>query len=425
VKSFAPEVRGLLAKKWRLCILLFLATVLNYLDRQTVSVLAPLMQKEMHLDNVALGLIFSAFYYAYMCSQFVVGFVLDRAHLRWVFGAAVLAWSLVSAATGLAGGFLALLVFRSLLGMMESANWPGAIRIVARAFPPHERALGNGIFTSGSSTGALVAPALILAITAVWGWRAAFVAIGSLGAVWFVLWVLFTGDREFAGVWQDRGEHSGAPRPGWLASLLPLFRSPRFVPVLVVSILVNPCLYFSVNWLPTYFSQQRHVPLGRQMGWILTAIYLGIDLGNIACGAGILALTRRGQSLQAARRAVFIAATAAVACCAAVPFIESLTLAVVALVAVNFGTGIWSTMSLTMSQEALPGNPSTSIGILSGCGSFAGGWSMAAVGKITQATGSFAIPMAMVATAAIVSACAGWLASREIKGRHAVACGME
>src|SRR5215831_7259056 len=98
-----------MALKWRLCLLLFLATTLNYLDRQTMSILAPILQKEMHLDNEALGWLFAVFYWAYMFSQFAVGPVLDRLHLRWAFGLAVLLWFLVSAATGLATGFASLI----------------------------------------------------------------------------------------------------------------------------------------------------------------------------------------------------------------------------------------------------------------------------------------------------------------------------
>jgi MFS transporter, ACS family, aldohexuronate transporter len=146
-----------LATKWKICLLLFLATTLNYLDRQTLSVLAPTLQKDIHLDNEALGWLFAVFYYTYTLSHFAVGPILDRTHLRWVFGIAVLAWSTVSMLTGLATGFVSLIVFRLLLGVMESANWPTAIRIVARTMPPSERALGNGIFTSGTSVGALIA----------------------------------------------------------------------------------------------------------------------------------------------------------------------------------------------------------------------------------------------------------------------------
>ena len=380
--------------------------MLNYLDRQTISVLAPVMQKEMHLNNEALGWIFSAFYYAYTCCQFASGLVLDRAQLRWTFGAAVLAWSAVSGLTGLAGGFASLLAFRLMLGMMESANWPSAIRIVSRTFEPRERALANGIFTSGSSVGALIAPVLIVGLASAFGWRWAFPAIGGLGAIWFAGWALATRRKEFTPVWVDAdpAHHKQPVRAG----IMSIVKSKAFVPVLLIAVLVNPCMYFSVNWLPTYFAQQRHLALGSQMAWILTAIYLGIDLGNIACGAGIIALTRRGYTISSARRVMFVLASIAVACCAAVPLLPYLSSAVAVLVTVNFGTGIWTAMYLTMAQEVSPKNPSTSIGILSGCGSLAGAWSMTAVGKITQSTGSFLIPMQMVAAAAVISAIAGW-----------------
>jgi MFS transporter, ACS family, hexuronate transporter len=406
----------LIAPKWRLCILLFLATVLNYLDRQTISVLAPVIQKEMHLDNAALGVIFSAFYYAYTFCQFASGLVLDRVHLRWAFGAAVLAWSVVSALTGLAGGFASLLIFRLLLGTMESANWPSAIRIVSRAFEPRERALGNGIFTSGSSVGALIAPLLIVSLATAFGWRWAFVGIGSLGVIWFAGWVASTRSRVFAPIWLD-SDAAHHRQPLW-AGVFDIVKSRQFVPVLLVAVLVNPCMYFSVNWLPTYFAQQRHLALGNQMVWILTAIYLGIDLGNIACGVGILALTRRGYTISGARRVMFVLASVAVTVCAAVPLLPHLWSAVLALVAVNFGTGIWTAMYLTMAQEVSPKNPSTSIGILSGCGSLAGAWAMAAVGRITQSTGSFSIPMQMVAMAAVLAAIAGWFVRVEANERR-------
>src|SRR5712692_9624337 len=150
-----------MALKWRLCLLLFLATTLNYLDRQTLSILAPVLQKEMHLGNEALGWLFGVFYYVYTFSLFAAGPILDRSNLRWAFTFAVLLWSLVSVLTGLANGFAALLIFRLALGLVEAANWPAAIRVVARILEPRERALGNGIFTSGTSIAALVAPGLI------------------------------------------------------------------------------------------------------------------------------------------------------------------------------------------------------------------------------------------------------------------------
>jgi ACS family hexuronate transporter-like MFS transporter len=194
-----------------------------------------------------LGWLFSIFYYSYTFSQFGVGILLDRVHLRWAFGLAVVAWSAAAGLTALAAGFAGLMAFRLLLGIAESANWPAAMRIVARALPPRDRPLGNGIFTSGTSVGALIAPALILGISGAAGWRWAFVAVGALGLLWFALWAWFSGHRDFAGVWRDEAP-GGTATPGRAYS--EILRSARFWRVFAVTILVNPCLYFNVNWLP-------------------------------------------------------------------------------------------------------------------------------------------------------------------------------
>jgi ACS family hexuronate transporter-like MFS transporter len=408
-----PEIgRRAALLKWRVCLLLFLATTLNYLDRQTMSILAPILQKEMHLDNEALGWLFAVFYYAYTFSLFAVGPLLDRSHLRWAFGAAVLLWSTVSAMTGLAAGFAGLMVFRLLLGVTEAANWPAALRIVARALEPCERALGNGIFTSGTSVGALIAPFLILALTAAAGWRWAFFVLGSLGVLWLATWLLWTRHPQLDPVWREpdagRRANSGPLRRG----LAEVVRNPRFVPVLIVSVLINPYLYFSVNWLPTYFAQQRGLAPGGRLGWVLTGIYLGLDLGSILCGAAVLALTRRGRTLERARRIVFLWATVPLAACAAVPLLPGLGAAVVVLIAVNVGLGAWTAMYLTMAQDVSHTYVSTTLGLLSGSGALAGALAMWAVGKVTQATGSFSIPMLAFSLAGLISAAAGCAASR-------------
>lgn len=400
-----------MAMKWRLCALLFLATTLNYLDRQTVSILAPTLQHDLHFDNVALGWLFAVFYYSYTFAQVAVGPLLDRSHLRWAYGAAVLLWSIVSAMTGLVTGFAGLIVFRLLLGVAEAANWPGASRIVAGALEPRERSLGNGMFTSGTSVGALTAPALTFAIATQFGWRWAFVVIGALGIVWFAIWVLSTGKPQLEPIWQYAPAEQ-PPRESVSRTLLQVVRSPRFVPVVIVAVLINPFLYFSVNWLPTYFAQQRGLTPGAELGWILTAIYLGLGLGNFLCGAAVLALTRRGYALFAAQRTVFLLATVPLAACAAVPFV-ALPPAIVILVAVNIGLGVWTATYLTMVQGVLPSNVSTSLGVLSGCGSLAGALAMWAVGKVTHETGSFVVPMVVFAIAGVISAVAGCGANRE------------
>ena len=383
--------------------LLFFATTLNYLDRQTLSILAPIMQQELGLDNAQLGWLFSVFYYSYTFAQFAIGGVLDRTHLRWAYGAGVLLWSATAALAGLAGGFISLVIFRLLLGVTESVNWPAAMRIVARALPPDERSLGNGIFTSGTSIGALIAPGVILGIAGSLGWRWAFVVVGSLGVVWFAAWVLFTARPQFDSVWRS-GKQEAAATPG--QAYAQILRSSRFWRVFAVTILVNPCLYFNVNWLPTYFAQQRGLEPGRELGWVLTLIFLGLDLGYLFTGVAVLTMTKRWD-LRRARIAVFSVGTLLLATCGLVPFTADLNTAIVLLVLTNFGVGTWIAMYLTMAQEVSATHVSTAAGLLGGSGSLAGAVLMWAVGVVTKETGSFVAPMIGVSVAAILALIAG------------------
>lgn len=367
----------------------------------------------MHFDNEALGWLFSVFYYSYTFSQIAVGPLLDRANLRWAFGGAVVAWSLVAALSGLSTGFAMLLIFRLLLGVMESPNWPAALRIVARALPANERALGSGLFTSGTSVGALIAPGLVLAIASAFGWRWGFILVASLGAVWFLGWIVFTGRRELSPVWIEQEPGPGDRSTGQAAAYQSLMRNPQFWRVLIVAILVNPCLYFSVNWLPTYFAQDRGLTPGAEMGWILTAVYIGLDLGNIAAGGAVLLLTRNHWPVESARRMVFLCATALAVLCAFVPSVRSLGATVALLVLANFGLGMWIAIYLTMAQEVSRTQISTAAGVLGGSGSLVGGFAMWAVGKVTRETHLFSIPLIAVAVAIALAALAGWAASAE------------
>ncbi len=388
-----------------LCLLLFGATTLNYLDRQTISILAPTIQQELHLDNQALGWLFSVFYYTYMLAQFAIGLLLDRSNLRWAFAIAVLAWSMAAGFTSLAGSFGSLLFLRMLLGVAESANWPAAMRIVARALPPRDRPLGNGIFTSGTSIGAVIAPSLILGIAAWWGWRWAFVGVAALGIVWLPAWIWFTSDPVFNDVW--RGPAAGSAASAYAIVL----RDAGFWRVFAVTILVNPCLYFNLNWLPVYFVQQRGLQVGKDLGLALTLIFLALDAGYLACGFGVRLLSRR-TSVMRARRMVFVAATALLCSSAVVPNIAELHAAIATLMVANFAIGAWIAMYLTMAQEVSPKHVATAAGLLGGSGSLAGALAMWAVGRVTQQSGSFAIPLVAVAVAGVVAAVAGFAVTR-------------
>jgi MFS transporter, ACS family, hexuronate transporter len=393
-----------------LLITLLLSTTLNYLDRQTISILAPTLQHQMGFDNEHLGWLFAIFYYSYTTFQFAVGPVLDRFNLRWCFALAVMAWSLVSGLTGLALGFTSLLVFRFLLGLTEAANWPAGLRVLARTLPPEERTLGCGIFESGAALGALIAPAAIFVLLAAFGWRSVFFCVGLLGFFWAPIWLFVSRHRSLSHVWIPSRSESGLTK-----DLLTMYRdfahSGQFKWVFVVAITVNPCFYFTINWLPTYFVQARHLVPGAKLGGILTLIYLALDVGNVGGGACTLWLTKR-NSIERARRIVFLLATAMVGVCAFVPFVATSWAAVAALVAVNMGLGTWNSMYLTMAQEVSPTHVSSAAGTLSAFGSLFGALAMWAVGRVSNSAGDFTVPMLGVTVAIAMAAIAGWASSR-------------
>jgi len=379
--------------RWVLCGLLLAGTTINYLDRQTLSLMAPLMREELGLNNEKLGLLFSFFYYAYMLSQFVVGGLIDRRNLRTSYGGAVLLWSLVGLTTALTSGFASLAVFRILLGITEAPNWPGALKIVSRALPERERPVGNGIFTSGQSVGALIAPLLILTVAQAAGWRMGFVVVGLLGVVWFLVWIWYTRRPEFAAIWP------AAPMGPASVSYGAILRSKSFWCVAVITSTVNPILYFNVNWLPTYFNQQRGMAPGSdEMKWILTAIFLALDLGYIAFGLACLRVSRT---------VVFSVATVLVAFASAVPWATDRPQLIGLLAVSNFGLGMWMAMYLTFTQEVSRDSVSTAMGLLGGTGSLAGAIVMWVIGVVTERTHSFDLPLYAIAGAITLSWFAG------------------
>ncbi|MBL8232889.1 MAG: MFS transporter [Bryobacterales bacterium] len=400
----------LLIRKWGLCLMLMAATTLIYLDRQAVSILAANIQADLKMNNQDLGWVFSVFYYSYTLAQFAVGPFLDRYSLRWLYGGAIVLWAAISTLTGLATSFAMLLGVRILLGLAESGNWPGAMRIVSRALPPGERALGNGIFTSGTSVGALIAPVVILGASSAFGWRASFAALGALGLVWFAAWILFTRSPQLAPVWK-RQEHEAAPAAGF-GGYAAVFTMPQFWKVFAITIMVNPVLYFFLNWLPTYYRQQHGIVQGPQLAGILTATFLGLDLGYLFCGATVMALIKRGWTLRAARRAVMTVASVLLAGTAAVPLVHDIGAVISLLIAADFAIGLWIAMYLTLAQEVSPQSVSTAAGLLGGSGSLAGAMLMWLIGKVTQASGNFALPLFGVAVMALIAVVAGWAASR-------------
>src|SRR6201998_1235366 len=186
VNSTRPRVIPSL--RWWIAGILFASTVINYIDRQTLSILAPYLKQDFHWSNVDYANIAIAFRVAYSIGQTVCGRLIDRVGTRRGLTISVAWYSIVSLLTSLASGLRSFALFRFLLGAGESANWPGASKAVSEWFPKRERGLAAAFYDSGSSIGGAVAPFLILPAYLRWGWRIAFVIPGLLGFLWLIVW---------------------------------------------------------------------------------------------------------------------------------------------------------------------------------------------------------------------------------------------
>src|SRR5215467_9639990 len=246
--------------RWRMISLAFLATMINYLDRQTLSVAAPVLQEKFHISDEAYGWVVSAFLGTYTIMNGASGPMIDRLGTKIGYGLCVAWWSVAAALHALTTGALSLGVYRALLGMGEAGNWPGAVKVVAEWFPEKERALGAGLFNSGSAVGAILAPPLVAYLIGNVGWQAAFLFVGLSGLVWLVFW--------FAMYYTPKAEPGAVPeRP---VPVMDLLRTRMVIAFTISKVFLDPVWYFYIFWFPKYLKTVRHFDLAAigTYGWI-------------------------------------------------------------------------------------------------------------------------------------------------------------
>src|SRR5262245_12696039 len=238
--------------RWRVVWLMFLATMLNYMDRQALGDTSEFVKNEFHLNEKGYGLLEFWFGLSYGLFQIPAGFLADRLHLRWLYAAALLLWSAAGFATGLAGSVVTLMACRVVLGMGEAFNWPCAVGTVRRLIPLESRGLANGIFHGGASIGAVVTPLIVLVLVGPGGenWRLVFQLIGAAGLVWAVLWFTCL-SRQHAEVFA-RGAVEGSDPEGTRPAepMRQMFLLRTFWITLVVGVAVNLGWHFYRIWLP-------------------------------------------------------------------------------------------------------------------------------------------------------------------------------
>lgn len=360
--------------RWCIVGLLFVATVINYVDRQTLSILSATLRSELGLTDSDYANAVSAFLFSYLVMYTVSGRLIDRFGVRAGVTVCVAWWSVAAMLTALARGAFSLAFLRMLLGIGEPGIFPSGVKACGEWFPKDKRALATGIFSSGSAVGAVIAAPLVVWITLHLGWQVAFLVSGIAGLVWIPLWLLVyrhpskhpaVTPEDLAKL--DAGTETG-PRPTWRQLL-----GKRSVWGLVLARLTSdPVWYFYLFWLPDYFQRIRHLSLVEIgiYGWIP---FLFADLGNILGGWISDSLIRRGWSVSRARFAVLggVALLAPFGAC--VGFVQSTAAAVAFTCLATFLCQAWSTNMATLSTDLTDrGETGTVLGLMGTAGSLGG-----------------------------------------------------
>jgi MFS transporter, ACS family, hexuronate transporter len=283
-----------LHRRWWILGLLFLSTVLNYVDRQTLSILAPVIQKDLHFPDTSYSTIVEVFLLAYTLAYLVAGRLTDRLGTRWSMALFLCWWSVANLLTGLARSARQLGSFRFLLGLGEAGNYTAAPKAVGEWFPPRERGLAIGIYTAGAMIGATIAPPMIAGLSGTLGWRAVFFVTGLVGLVWLLPWLMVYRKGPL-----DQAEREAAPAAE--GSMWRSVLTDRRAWLLMFSrLLSDPVWYFYLFWFPKYLMDARAQTL-LQVGRVAWIVYLAADLGSVAGGFCSGLLIRKGTAVISAR----------------------------------------------------------------------------------------------------------------------------
>ncbi len=376
--------------RWYIAVLLCLSTELNYLDRQTLSVLATTIQKDLGLTTVQYSYITSAFLMSYTVMYLIGGRLIDRLGTRIGLMIFVSAWSLSNMMHGLARTAFQLGMFRFLLGATEAANIPAGVKAVSEWFPMRERALAIGIFNAGTAIGATVAAPLVSFIALTLGWRAAFVITGALGFVWMIVWVLFyrlPADHKRLGDDERRliaGDVADGPvvRPA-AVPLGRLLRMRETWGCALARFLTDPVTYFLIFWVPKYLQEARGFGLAdmAKFGWIP---YVALTVGNLCSGAIPRILVGCGWTVNRARKTTMLVVSCAMPLLALVVVrASSPALALAAVAGLMFGHAAWG--NITLPVEVFPGHViATVTGFGGALGGLAGACSQIGIGYVVQ-----------------------------------------
>ena len=351
--------------RWMILFMLFAATTINYLDRQILSILKPILDQELGWTDAQYGMIMSIFQASYAVGLTMFGWIIDKYGARMGFAISIIWWSVGALSHAFAVGVKSMGLSRVILGLGEGGNFPASIKTVTNWFSSGERVFATTLFNSGANVGALVAPATIPFITAAWGWQSAFIAAGVLGFIWVIFWLRMPKNsrvklaEESAALAQAEKEEARASIP-W-RKLLAYRQSWSLI---LVRFLTDPIWWFFLFWLPDFFSKHFGYNI-KESALPLIVIYALVTVLSILGGTLTKFLANRGWSLNKVRKISMLV----FACCVVpVIFVQYFDMwTIVAVLGLAGGAHqAWSASVYTLGSDMFPKSDVASITGLSG-----------------------------------------------------------
>jgi len=299
--------------RWVVIGLIAVATVVNYIDRNALAVMWPEISKEIGASKEDYALLVTVFMIFYAIGQSVFGRAFDRLGTRLGFTLSIVVWSLAIALHATARSVTSFAMFRALLGISEAGAWPGAAKANAEWFPGRERALAQGVFNSGAAIGAIVSAPLIALLFLTLGWKATFLLVGVLGALWLIPWLLlyrsgpethpWVSEAERAHILGDREPAASGADAEPAPSVRDLLRHRQSWAIILARFFLDPVWWLFVSWLPIYLAETFGFDI-KQIGLFGWVPYVGAMLGSVFGGWLAGALIRGGWSVDRARKTV-------------------------------------------------------------------------------------------------------------------------